>query len=84
MILTVTYDYIWCICWCYIRIPELLILEHMGSPPAFVGSVLLICLVFSIVNFVFFFFHYVSFVLNVACSAGLYFCMAPMIFSKVY
>ena len=57
MILTVTYDYIWCICGCYIRIPELLTLdEHTGSPPAVVGYVLLICLVFGIVNFLFFVF----------------------------
>jgi hypothetical protein len=57
MILTVTYDYIWCICGCYIRRPELLTLdEHTGSPPAVVGYVLLICLVFGIVNFLFFVF----------------------------
>ena len=57
MILTVTYDSIWCICRCFIRRPELFTLdEHMGSPPAFVGSVLLICLVFSIAYFVFFVF----------------------------
>ena len=40
MILTVTYDSIWCICRCFIRRPELFILdEHMGSPPAFGGVV---------------------------------------------
>jgi hypothetical protein len=57
MILTVIWDSIWCIYWCFIRRPELLTLdEHMGSPPAFVGSALLICLVFGIVNFDFFVF----------------------------